>query len=255
MDNALKDLAQPIGRVHIRHRIGPLNIEVDFQLTRRWTILFGPSGSGKSTILRILAGLISPDEAQFYIGSGLSKRLLTDTRTRTWVSSHQRNIGFVSQQSTLFPHLSVRQNIAFGVRVGSIASTTEQDAVREALDRFRLDELCHAMPASISGGEQRRVAIARAVTFARCMRRGSLLLLDEPFTGLDLRLRDQLIAELKPVAEEVPVLSVTHDLTEAFLLGAEVIKLADGRVVAQGSAEQVLSEERDRFLTQLRTEI
>jgi molybdate transport system ATP-binding protein len=143
----------------------------------------------------------------------------------------------------------VRDNIAFGVQGQNTVAIAD-----EAITRFRLQELTEKVPSMLSGGERQRVAIARAATAAVSAGSGCVLLLDEPFTGQDVPLRDELIEELRGwlVPMQTPVLSVTHDVGEAFQLGAEVVKIADGRVVQQGPVAEVLAEERTRLLEQLR---
>jgi molybdate transport system ATP-binding protein len=150
----------------------------------------------------------------------------------------------------------VRQNLTYGMGPGS--KNSEVSWVEEVISLFRLEKLTDRMPEELSGGERQRASVARAVvavtTYSGPVQ--PLLLLDEPFTGLDARLRDELLEGLREwlARWKVPVLSVTHALGEAFQLGAEVIKLSDGRVVQQGPVAIVLAEERQRLLEQLRAE-
>jgi molybdate transport system ATP-binding protein len=150
--------------------------------------------------------------------------------------------------------MTVLQNIRFGYP--HAASSAEQDHLNELNESvpklFRIDHLLQRRPAELSGVEAQRVHLARA-TMARSIR---ALLLDEPFTGLDRALRDELITDLLVWQEksQIPILSVTHDVTEAFQLGAEVIKIAEGRVVQQGPVAEVLAGERERLMDQLNPE-
>jgi molybdate transport system ATP-binding protein len=148
--------------------------------------------------------------------------------------------------------MTVRENIAFGTR-SQADGTTAAEIVEEATTRFQLSGLAGKLPSMLSGGERQRVAIARAATAAVGLGSGSILLLDEPFTGQDVRLRDELIEELRGwlALVERPVLSVTHDVGEAFQLGTEVVKIAEGRIVQQGPVAEVLAGERERLLEQL----
>jgi molybdate transport system ATP-binding protein len=233
----LPDPAAPHLSVQLRHRIGALQIDVAFQLTQPWTILFGPSGSGKTTILRAIAGLIRPGQARITTDQSFT---LVDTETGVFLPPHKRTIPLASQQPSLFPHMTVRENLNYGKR-----SSAEADLLSE----FLIAHLADKRPAQLSGGEAQRATFARAIAAT-----GSrLLLLDEPFTGLNLNLRDDLIANLLAWQKKhhTPVLSVTHDIAEAFQLNAEVIKLSEGRIVAQGPAATVLAEERARLLAQL----
>ena len=253
----LKPLA-PRHQVRIRHRVGVLNLDVDFALTERWTILFGPSGSGKTTILRIIAGLLRPDFAQIVstVCPGTDQErsfTFVDTEAGVFVPAHKRVVRLAPQQPALFPHLSVLENMKYGmhlfVRDSGEANTRDQ-IIADFLSTFRIADLAAKRPAKLSGGEAQRVNLARALATGG----GRLLMLDEPFAGLDTSLRDELIANLlrrQADSRTGQILSVTHDVAEAFQLGAEVIKLAEGRVVEQGPVEVVLADERKRLLEQL----
>jgi molybdate transport system ATP-binding protein len=219
--------------VHLRHRIGTLGLEVQFELTRPWTVLFGPSGSGKSTILRVIAGLLPPAFGRIVLGA----TTLLDTEAGVNVDPHLRGTPVAPQSPSLFPHLTVGQNLEFGGGFDPRLAAV-----------FGIDGLMSKRPAQLSGGEAQRVNLARAVAA-----RPRLLLLDEPFTGLDLPLRSGLIEHLLGWQQKtgLPILSVTHDVAEVFQLGAEVIQLRDGRVAAQGPVAEVLAADRERLLEDL----
>jgi molybdate transport system ATP-binding protein len=238
--------------VRIQHRLGALELNVAFTLTHPWTVLFGPSGSGKSTMLRAIAGFVRPDAGRIVSCFYGRDVVMTDTAKKIFVKPHRRSVRVAGQGAALFPHLTVRENIAFGAR-SQTDGTAAAEIVEEATTRFQLRDLVKKFPTMLSGGERQRVAIARAATAAVSLGEGSILLLDEPFTGQDVRLRDELIEELRGwlALRERPVLSVTHDVGETFQLGTEVIKVAEGRVVQQGPVAEVLAEERERLLTQL----
>ncbi|WP_263409041.1 ATP-binding cassette domain-containing protein [Terriglobus tenax] len=201
-------------------RIGTLHLDLMIALRAPWTVLFGPSGTGKSTVLRHLAGLV---------GGG------------AW----RRQMPLAAQQPALFPHRTVRQNLTFGWG-------GETNAVRfeELVALFRLEDLLERYPSQISGGQAQRVNVARALM----PQRSKLVLLDEPFTGLELSFRNELLLALRDWTRrnQLPVLMVTHEVADCLLLDAEVIKLHEGRVVAQGPACEVLAEERERLLASLR---
>jgi molybdate transport system ATP-binding protein len=232
--------------VEIKHRLGILSLDAAFELTQPWTVLFGPSGSGKSTILRAIAGLAHPQHAKIALHNSGSIQIAADTAARINLPPHQRNVRWAGQRPALFPHMTVRENLRFATMP---AHPVANQSIDLALERFHLTLLADAMPATLSGGEQQRVSVARAAIAAN----GRLLLLDEPFTGLDTPLRDALLADLQAwlADSRTPVLSVTHDIAEAFQLDAEVIKLHEGRILQQGSAAEVLAEERGRLLAQL----
>lgn len=235
----------------MRHRVGGVALDVEFELTRPWTVLFGPSGSGKTTILRAIAGFVRLNEGRIVKGTDV----LLDSDSGIFVPAHERPVRSATQTAWLFPHNTVRWNLMYGVgskeRAGDAAAVAQ-----ELMSLFRLQRFAERRPAELSGGERQRVSIARAivsaVTFAGPGE--ALLLLDEPFTGLDAALRDELLLELRDwlMQRKIPVLSVTHTLGEAFQLGAEVIKIAEGRVVAQGPVAEVLKKERERLLESLR---
>lgn len=219
--------------VTVRHRIGTLALDVQFAVTQPWTVLFGPSASGKSTILRMIAGLLAPEFGRIVLGP----MTLLDTAARVNVAAHLRGTPIAPQSPNLFPHLTVRDNLEYGA-----------EYQQELAAAFGIDGLLNKTPAELSGGEAQRVNLARAVAA-----RPRLLLLDEPFTGLDLALRSGLIDHMLDWQRQtgVPILSVTHDVAEVFQLGAEVIRLCDGRVAAQGPVAGVLGGDRERLLKEL----
>jgi molybdate transport system ATP-binding protein len=243
-------LKQDLLTVRIEHRVGTVSLDVRFALTEPWTVLFGPSGSGKTTVLRAIAGFVRPDEGLIVQG----KTVLLDSATHVFVPAYQRRIRSAGQAARLFPHMSVRSNAMYGN--GWRSKPAEARTVVEAVMRlFGLTKLADRMPPALSGGEKQRASVARAVVSAITFEGpgAALLLLDEPFSGLDNAMRDDLLVALRDYLRrwKTPVLSVTHDIGEAFQLGAEVIKIADGRVVLQGPAATVLAGDRERLLDQL----
>ncbi len=236
--------------VQIKHRAGTLSLDLAFELTQPWTVLFGPSGSGKTTILRTIAGFVQPDSGHITCGA----QVVMDHAANLFIPPHQRPVRTANQNARLFPHLTVQQNLLFGAGWPSKPQDQLQTA-NEIMSLFRIPDLYDRMPRELSGGEQQRVSVARAllsaITFDGPGK--AILLLDEPFSGLEASLRDELLVKLKAwvIHWKIPVLSVTHDVAEAFQLGAEVIKIAEGRVLQQGPAEVVLAEERLRLLAQL----
>ncbi len=207
-----------------------------------WTVLFGPSGAGKTTLLRVIAGLAAAERGRLT----LHGRVLTDTAKGIAVApgtgAAQRRIGFVTQQAALFPHLTARANVAFGLT--SLAPSARQARVAEMLRLFGAEALAERRPAALSGGERQRVALARAVA-----PEPELLLLDEPFAALDVTARVAMIEALR--TSGVQVLYVSHDLADAWQTNANAIVLESGQVVAQGEARVVLADYRSQLLAQL----
>jgi len=227
-------------------KLGPLQIAAGMKLSAPWTILFGPSGSGKSSILRAACGLIPSATVHFArsIPGGWEKLQTNQSR----VPTHRRNLAYAPQGAVLFPHLTVRQNIAFAT---DIRHQSQDPSIDAALDLFQLTPLAHRLPRDLSGGERQRVNLARAFAVPN----PHLILLDEPFTGVDRSLRDILLPLMQQhsLHRGIPVLSVTHDIEEALILQAEVIRIEQGVILEQGPASQVLAEERARMLQILQT--
>ena len=224
--------------VSIRHRQGRFLLEAEFSLASPWTVIFGPSGAGKTTLLRIVAGLIHPDSGRIQ----LDGTLLLDTANRLSVPPGRRAIGMVSQQPALFPHLTARQNIAFGIR--HLDPSRRSARVIEMLRLFGAEAVANQPASQLSGGESKRVALARALAPAP-----KFLLLDEPLAGLDDASAHDILSRL--LALDVRVLYVSHDLAEIWRLPAGVVFLDGGRVTAVGPLQQILAPHRERLLTQL----
>lgn len=220
------------------------NLELDTTLAdfvAPWSILFGPSGSGKSSILRALCGLLPATR-----GLVLRHRDAIETDL-TPLPPAQRQIAYAPQHAAIFPHLSVRENIAFSASIRNQRASTLAD---EAIALFDLAPLAGRSPARLSGGERQRVNLARAFAVPDAQ----LMLLDEPFTGLDRRLRDLLLPRMQQWLADrgIPCISVTHDIEEALLLNAEVFRIEAGHILSHGQARHVLSAERTRLLDSLR---
>ncbi|HTZ90421.1 MAG TPA: ATP-binding cassette domain-containing protein [Alloacidobacterium sp.] len=226
----------------MEHHAGTFGLRICFRLTSPWTVLFGPSGAGKSTILRILAGLVQPRNGKIT----MQNRVLLDVKRSVSIPAGRRKIGFVTQQPALFPHMTVRRNVAFGLR--ALSSDEVSQRIEEMLRLFRVEKLAERLPGELSGGEYQRVALARALA-----PEPKLLLLDEPFSGLDAELKESILNELTAwlAARGVPALYVSHDLVEAYQTAADVIVIEGGRLEIQGPVQQVLAARRERLLRQL----
>lgn len=236
------ELAQSQLAVRARFVRGSFHLDVDFSVPPGITIFFGPSGAGKSTLLDCIAGLIAPDDGRISIGN----ETFFDSTNRINVATQTRHLGYLFQSSALFPHLTARQNVEYGLV--QLEPAKRDFAVAEILKLFRLESLASRKPAQLSGGEAQRVALARAlVTDPR------VLLLDEPLSGLDAELKNSIIADLRAwnAAHQIPILYVTHDRAEVDALGERVITLDNGRIVQQGSPRAVLDAPRQQRLAQV----
>jgi molybdate transport system ATP-binding protein len=217
--------------VRLYKRLPGFSLEVDLHLDPCLTVLFGPSGSGKSMTLRAIAGLLRPDAGRIAING----RVLFDSEAGICLPPQQRRVGFVMQDYALFPHMTVAENIAYGL--ARLPKPQRQQAVSEMLRLMQLEGLEGRYPSQLSGGQQQRVALARAL-----VTRPQVLLLDEPFAALDVSLREGLRQELREVQRrfQVPTLFVTHDLAEAHLLADYMAVVHRGRVLQVGSPQEVM---------------
>ncbi|WP_027687350.1 ABC transporter ATP-binding protein [Rhizobium leguminosarum] len=199
-----------------------------------FTSLLGPSGSGKTTLLRIIAGFIKPDHGVVMIGN----KDVTD------VPVWGRNIGMMFQSYALFPHMTIAQNVAFGLERRGIKGAAARKEVDRALEMVRLPGYGDRTPKQLSGGQQQRVALARAIVI-----KPSVLLLDEPLSALDRRLRQEMQVELLRIQREsgLTTIFVTHDQEEALTLSDKVAILDKGRIVQIGKPDAVYEKPLTRF--------
>lgn len=210
--------------------------DINFKLSGEETIcLLGPSGGGKSTLLRIIAGLEEAENGQiFWEGEDITN-----------LPAHKRNFGLMFQDYALFPHMSVEENVAFGLRMQQMDAKAIQSRVEEALDLVNMHAFMHRRVTDLSGGEQQRIALARAL-----VPRPRLLMLDEPLGALDRALREQLSQDLRAVLDrmDIPVIYVTHDQEEAFAFADRLLVLHDGRIIQSGSPTQVYNQPQSLWL-------
>ncbi|MFC3460123.1 MULTISPECIES: ATP-binding cassette domain-containing protein [Massilia] len=218
-------------------RSGKRDFRLDLRLqsNSRRVVIFGPSGAGKSLALQAIAGLLRPDSGRIAVGGAL----LFDAARKIDLPPQARRMGYLFQDYALFPHLSVRQNIAFGQARGwrNPGREVRSEAVERWLAAFRLAHLAHQLPAELSGGQRQRVALARAL-----VAQPAALLLDEPFAALDPALRAGLRTELDCLQRELslPMILITHDLADAEVFGEQVLHLREGRL---GADPTLLAEE------------
>jgi molybdate transport system ATP-binding protein len=216
-------------------------LQVDFKAAPGITILFGASGAGKTTLLDCIAGLVSPDEGRIAIGD----RLLFE-HNRIDLHASKRRVGYVFQDLALFPHLTVAQNVEYGLSHLPRAECRSRAAAM--LQAFRISQFAKRKPAEISGGERQRVALARTLVTDP-----EVLLLDEPLAALDAATKSKIIDDLRAWNEthRIPILYVTHSRDEVYALGERVVVLERGQIVAQGAPHEVLDAPRQETIAQL----
>ena len=208
-------------------------LDVHVKSAARVTVLYGPSGAGKSQTLDAIAGFMRPDQGRILVDDVL----LFDQEAGVSLSPQRRRCGYVFQSSALFPHMSLRGNLSFAAE--RLPKAERRQRVNEMLEQFHLESVSGRMPGELSGGQRQRGSIARAL-----LSQPRVLLLDEPSSGLDAALREELYRLLAEVqaSVQIPIVLVTHDLDEALQLGGEMFVMQHGRVVQQGPPAGVLDQ-------------
>ena len=230
----------------IRKRLGASEkdflVDVDFEAAPGFTIVFGASGAGKTTLLDCIAGLTTPDSGRIAIGG----RVLFDSSQGKETSVSRRRVGYVFQNLALFPHLTVAQNVEYGL--AHLTRTERTRKCRTMLEAFHVSELADRRAREISGGQSQRVALARTLVTDP-----ELLLLDEPLAALDAPTKARIIDDLRQWnrTHGVPILYVTHSREEVFALGERVLVLDRGRIVAEGTPHQVMMAPMQETVAQL----
>ncbi|HHX68415.1 MAG TPA: ATP-binding cassette domain-containing protein [Gallicola sp.] len=204
--------------VNINKKLNHFTLDLDFELGKEILVIQGESGSGKTTTLNIISGLMKPDRG--YIK--LNNSILVDTKNKISEKVQNRKIGYVFQDFALFPNMTVKKNIKFAIK--------DEKIYTEIINLLKIEHLLNNYPAEISGGEKQRVALARTL-----VTRPELLLLDEPFSALDSKLKNKLYTEFKSIIENlnIPVILITHNEKEAEILGDRLLYLKNGRIQAR----------------------
>lgn len=236
--------AELVLHAHVRKRVtaSDFELDVDFHAAPGFTIVFGASGAGKTTLLDCIAGLNEPDFGRIAIGD----RTLFDAAVQIDLPVEKRNIGYVFQDLALFPHLTVEENVEFGL--SHLPRPERSQRAAAILAAFRVPHLARTRPGEISGGERQRVALARALVTDPVV-----LLLDEPLAALDAATKSRIIDDLRAwnEAHRIPILYVTHSREEVFALGESVLVLDHGRILAQGTPHEVLSAPQQETVANL----
>lgn len=198
--------------------------------------LLGPSGCGKTTTLRMIAGLIDPSEGDITIKG----RRVND------VPIHRRNLGLVFQNYALFPHKTISENVAFGLKYREISKADAEKKVKDVLDLVQLPHVADRYPKQLSGGQQQRIALARAIVIEP-----DVLLLDEPLSALDANLREDMRVELKRIQQQIGITTVfvTHDQSEALAMSDRIVVMSNGLVEQVGTPEEVYNTPSSEFVS------
>lgn len=229
--------------VKIKKTVNDFSIDAEWEIGNELAVLFGHSGAGKSLTLQMIAGLLSPDQGVIH----LNKKTFFDSSSGTNLRPQERSCGYVFQDLALFPHMTIRENILYGAHGMSKVEGEQQAGAM--IEKFRIAGLENKYPSEISGGQKQRVALARAL-----IRRPDVLLLDEPFSALDNPLRAEMQHFLKEIRREfpIPIVFVTHDIFEAYLMADQIVLYANGRVSQSGAPKEVFthlaSEEAEQLI-------
>jgi ABC-type Fe3+/spermidine/putrescine transport system ATPase subunit len=225
----LKGIVKNFGKLEAVKKID-LNIEQSSLVT-----LLGPSGCGKTTILRMIAGLEHPTRGEIYING----KVVND------IPIHKRNLGMIFQNYALFPHKSIFDNVAFGLKYRNVSKTDIREKVRKALEMVRLPDVGNRYPSQLSGGQQQRIALARAIVIEP-----DVLLMDEPLSALDENLREDMRREIDNIQQMLGVTTifVTHDQREALSMSDKIVVLNDGILQQEGPPEDVYNYPCNRFV-------
>ncbi len=228
--------------VRVKRKLPGFTLDVEFTVNREVLAILGPSGSGKTMTLQCIAGLIQPDEG--YVS--LNGRVLIDTAKGINLPARMRKVGFVFQNYALFPHLTVNQNISYGISY--LPAPQIKERVEELLEKMNIQRLGHRFPRQLSAGQQQRVAVARALA-----PEPEVLLLDEPFSALDSLVKERLQLELQALQQfyQGNMLFVTHDLTEGYKFSSRIAVFESGSIVQHDRKEEVISSPSNHTVARL----
>lgn len=222
-------------------RMRDFNVDIALQVSRGVSVLLGPSGHGKTTLLNMISGITCPDKGTIQ----LNDVTLFNSQGGINLPMEKRRVGFVFQDFALFPHMTVFQNVAYGLSALGSRGKELENRVRSELERLEISSLAKAKPAELSAGQRQRAALARTLAIAP-----KILLLDEPLSALDMRLRAKVRGELRQLLSslDIPTIMVTHDPLDAVCMADRVVVMETGRVVQVGTYEDLLSRPRTSFV-------
>jgi len=227
--------------IAVTRRLRDITLAVDLELGPGVTALVGPSGCGKTTLLRLVCGLLRPDTGLIRLGDAV----LDDAARRYHLPPGRRGLSMVFQDYALFPHLSVADNVAYGLRARRVARAERRRRAAAMLERLGIAALANERPTRLSGGQRQRVALARALVLGP-----RALLLDEPLAALDIQTRTRVRQELRDILSDldIPTLLVTHDYADALVFRERIVVMDAGRVVQDGAHADLLARPASRFV-------
>jgi len=224
----LQNVYKQLGEFHLKD----INLEIN---SGEYFVILGPTGTGKTVVLELIAGMYHPDRGEIYF------------ENENWLNTcpEHRGIGFVYQDYELFPHLTVKENIIFGLKIRKYSSTVINKKLNEMVEMFGIGHLLDRYPSTLSGGEQQRTALARALITSP-----KILLLDEPLSALDPRSKEVFQQELKRIHQtlKTTTLHVTHDFNEAMYLADRIGVMRNGEIAQVGTPEEIFRRPKDTFV-------
>ncbi|WP_227937617.1 ABC transporter ATP-binding protein [Alkalihalobacillus deserti] len=226
---------------NIKKQLREFELNISFSMDTETLVIVGHSGCGKSTTLKALSGLLVPDNGHISI----NQKVLFDHDKKVNLSPEDRQIGFLFQNYALFPHMTIFENVAYGLAARKLSKIEIERRVIEQLEQLNILAYADNMPDELSGGQQQRVALARALVL-----KPKLLLLDEPLSALDVTTRDRVRRELKKTLAElkIPAIVVTHDYEDAISLGHRIMVMEGGRVIQEGTPQELIIQPRSEFV-------
>jgi molybdate transport system ATP-binding protein len=238
----LKKQYNEAGRSGTKGKRNVFSLDVSFEMENELVVLFGPSGSGKTTLFKCISGITEPDDGKIIVGN----KVYYDKDRKINLPIQKRNLGYVFQNYTLFPHMNVRKNIECGLK--DWEKEDREERVVEMLNLLHIEELEKRYPSQLSGGQKQRVALARALA-----PKPGILLLDEPFSALDMEIRTELAEKIKKLQNkiEIPLLFITHNLEEAFLMADRILILHGGKSQQFGTPEEIFCHPENLHVAEL----
>lgn len=225
---------------------GEVSVVPDFSLKIQdghFVSFLGPSGCGKTTCLRMVAGLEIPTAGKLWIGD----KLVNAPASKIYVAPENRHAGMVFQSYAIWPHMNVFDNVAYPLKVAKVARSEMDDRVQAILKTVELDGLDKRMPNMLSGGQQQRVALARGL-----VSQPKVLLLDEPLSNLDAKLREKMRADIRRIQRQfgITCIYVTHDQIEAFTMSDRIVVMSKGQIIQEGAPEDIRSRPANEFVSE-----